>query len=495
MGIGISSNILWMVSPRYIVRWDLTTGASKIFNQSDLMIQIFPNYPWRFPIVTDSSGKTWFGTGNGLTMYDGSQWKLFTLEDGLAGTSVNDLAIDKSGLLWIATDSGVNSFNGSTWKTYTTEQGLAENFVWDILIDQAGNKWFGTMQGVSKFNGSQWTTWTSETTDEMLADGNVWTLGLDAKGNILAVTDYWVSKYDGQTWIRAFDNGWDVWCHTDYSNYVVGFDQLGRLWSGSMDRGLKIYDGTDLTTYTAEHGLSGTLIYPIIFDSAGNAWIPTEQGVSKFDGNTWTTYYMNNETLKLFVETPRVTTSPIPRDTTSDTCLDRKSRLRPGMDAVVVAEWSVVNSGPGFSYDYLVDLEYGTVVKILIGPMIADWFTWWKVESTAIPGGIGWIAESDWWEERYLEPFIPICGENWSQLEVGKSAIVTPGASNRVRSAPYKGDNIVVNISAGTVVKILEGPACADGLVFWKVENAIIPGGVGWTAEGDGTEYWLVPYP
>jgi hypothetical protein len=41
---------------------------------------------------------------------------------------------------------------------------------------------------------------------------------------------------------------------------------------------------------------------------------------------------------------------------------------------------------------------------------------------------------------------------------------------------------------------VLEGPICADGLIFWKVENELIPGGAGWTAEGNGKEYWLEPY-
>jgi hypothetical protein len=38
---------------------------------------------------------------------------------------------------------------------------------------------------------------------------------------------------------------------------------------------------------------------------------------------------------------------------------------------------------------------------------------------------------------------------------------------------------------------VVEGPVCADELVFWRVENSTIPGGTGWTAEGDGKEYWL----
>jgi len=34
----------------------------------------------------------------------------------------------------------------------------------------------------------------------------------------------------------------------------------------------------------------------------------------------------------------------------------------------------------------------------------------------------------------------------------------------------------------------------ADELIFWKVESKSIPGGVGWTAEGDGKDYYLNPY-
>ena len=63
-----------------------------------------------------------------------------------------------------------------------------------------------------------------------------------------------------------------------------------------------------------------------------------------------------------------------------------------------------------------------------------------------------------------------------------------------VRSGPSKADETIAQIYPGTIVKVIEGPVCADGLVFWKVESKGIPGGVGWTAEGDGKEYYLIPY-
>jgi hypothetical protein len=86
----------------------------------------------------------------------------------------------------------------------------------------------------------------------------------------------------------------------------------------------------------------------------------------------------------------------------------------------------------------------------------------------------------------------PLCTV-WTQLKVDGYARMIDVVPNRVRSAPQKGDNLVGKLNPGDVVKVLEGPVCADGLVFWRVESDNIPGGSGWTAEGDGTEYWLEP--
>jgi len=88
------------------------------------------------------------------------------------------------------------------------------------------------------------------------------------------------------------------------------------------------------------------------------------------------------------------------------------------------------------------------------------------------------------------------CYPGWSQLTVGKNARVTSANSipNRVRSEPKVADNIIAQLDSGTVVKVMQGPVCEAGLVFWKVESTLIPGGSGWTAEGGGSEYWLEPY-
>ena len=89
---------------------------------------------------------------------------------------------------------------------------------------------------------------------------------------------------------------------------------------------------------------------------------------------------------------------------------------------------------------------------------------------------------------------IPACDTGWTRLKIGDDAQITPGLPNVVRSAPGISSDALTQLLPGTVVKIIEGLICADGYIFWNVENATIPGGSGWTAEGDGVEYWLEPY-
>jgi len=89
------------------------------------------------------------------------------------------------------------------------------------------------------------------------------------------------------------------------------------------------------------------------------------------------------------------------------------------------------------------------------------------------------------------------CASDWTQLYPGAFTVVAGGPGdppNRVRSAPITGASIITQIDPGEIVLVLEGPTCANNLVFWKVRSDVIPGGLGWTAEGDGAEYYLVPY-
>jgi dipeptidyl aminopeptidase/acylaminoacyl peptidase len=95
------------------------------------------------------------------------------------------------------------------------------------------------------------------------------------------------------------------------------------------------------------------------------------------------------------------------------------------------------------------------------------------------------------------EPFLFTCATGWTRIGAGGQARVVGkegDTPNRVRSEPQNGDNMVAQLLPGTIVNVLEGPVCTEDFIFWKVKSSSIPGGTGWTAEGDGTDYWLEPY-
>jgi hypothetical protein len=78
------------------------------------------------------------------------------------------------------------------------------------------------------------------------------------------------------------------------------------------------------------------------------------------------------------------------------------------------------------------------------------------------------------------------------RLTVGGQGRVTPGAPNKVRSAPTLAGAQVGSIPGEGIFSVIGGPQCADGFLWWQV---IYQGVTGWTANGDGTTYWVEPYP
>jgi uncharacterized protein YraI len=76
------------------------------------------------------------------------------------------------------------------------------------------------------------------------------------------------------------------------------------------------------------------------------------------------------------------------------------------------------------------------------------------------------------------------------QLTVGGQGRVTPGLPNKVRSQPSFSATQVGSIPGEGVFSVLDGPRCSEGYTWWQVNyNGLI----GWTAQGDSSEYWVEP--
>ncbi len=77
-----------------------------------------------------------------------------------------------------------------------------------------------------------------------------------------------------------------------------------------------------------------------------------------------------------------------------------------------------------------------------------------------------------------------------SRLQIGQQGRVSDSTSNRIRKGSGAGFDEIGKIPPGGTFDVLDGPECADGYAWWKVNyNGLI----GWTAEAAPDRYWLEP--
>ena len=97
-----------------------------------------------------SDGTVWVATtSNGISRFDGTGWKSFTVDDGLIDNSTSAIRVHPNGSVWIGTPEGVSRFDGVNWISYTTDDGLLNNKVEQISIAPDGTVCFATGSGIS----------------------------------------------------------------------------------------------------------------------------------------------------------------------------------------------------------------------------------------------------------------------------------------------------------------------------------------------------------
>ncbi|MFM7728085.1 MAG: two-component regulator propeller domain-containing protein, partial [Flavobacteriales bacterium] len=99
-------------------------------------------------VFQDRTGNLWFGTGGGVTRYDGKSFTHYTIMEGLSNDHVKCILEDRSGNIWLGTDGGgVSKFNGRSFRNIPLSGSPLGNSVSCMLEDQMGVLWFGTLGG------------------------------------------------------------------------------------------------------------------------------------------------------------------------------------------------------------------------------------------------------------------------------------------------------------------------------------------------------------
>lgn len=160
----------------------------------------------------------------------------------------------------------------------------------------------------------------------------------------LVVQAQWTKYTSENTSKKYFEN---------YRINAIVEDSKGNKWFGT-DMGLTKFDGQNWSTYTKSNGLVNNSVNCIAIDSLGYMWIGTGGGVSKYDGNKWTNYTTANGLYSNVVLSIAI-----------DAVGNKWFATNKGISKFTGSQW--------FNYTYTYGFDYSTVRTIAFAPNGTMW--------------------------------------------------------------------------------------------------------------------------
>ncbi|HVG59377.1 MAG TPA: two-component regulator propeller domain-containing protein [Hyalangium sp.] len=191
----------------------------------------------------------------------------FTL---VLGVGTSSLALDPGRLL--------SQYNHESWRS---ENGLPQNSVLSSAQTPDGYLWFGTYEGLARFDGARFTVFNQHTSPE-LVEPEILSMAVDAAGVLWVGTHHGLLRYEEGQLRRPREAA------ALAEIPISGLAADGKAMWISSSRGVvraPISGNEPWRHYTAEDGLPGSGIGPIVADGSGGVWVGTAQGLARVSGD------------------------------------------------------------------------------------------------------------------------------------------------------------------------------------------------------------------
>jgi ligand-binding sensor domain-containing protein len=185
--------------------WVATEAGLQRFAGADLTRpgQLFPDQATGLEAASvqtlspDPDGGLWAG-GRGAAYFDGERWTPLGAADGLPGENVQAIAVDDQGRTWFGTDQGLSVWNGAAFFNVAERLALPSNDFRTLLAD-GDTVWIGTAGGLYRFADNQMQVMTRSNVG--LPSDVIDTLALAPDGTLLIGTDGGFAELrDGVVW-------------------------------------------------------------------------------------------------------------------------------------------------------------------------------------------------------------------------------------------------------------------------------------------------------
>ena len=266
-------------------------------------------------IAEDAAGNLYFGTsGQGLVIYNGTNYKAFDKSSGLQGNVVTALGVGPDNEILVGTFQGIDVVKNGALSKFYIEFGVKTNA---IHTDKFKNVWLATDKGLYKLDYQTKEMHLFGKTlrfpdSEMNAitedyEGSLWVAS--EKGGLIRIKEgkffnyteadglssskinvisqrsrdeYWIGCDNGSVHILNRPNvevGKLNIVDKNFTNSIrdICFDSKGNAWIGSYGGIVKV-TGTEQRRITTANGLYSNLVRRITEDQQGNIWIAARAG-------------------------------------------------------------------------------------------------------------------------------------------------------------------------------------------------------------------------
>jgi len=296
---GLASNNLYCAfQDREGNFWFGTTGSgvSKFAGETFISYSTKDSLPSDYIncIFQDSRNNMWLGVkDNGVCKMQNNKITNYRMEVKNRGNSIRDNEVqticeDNSGRLYFGTKDGLSIFNGETFLNYSVETGLPSNSIYSSIKDFSGTIWLGTANGLCFLNRDK-----VEIIEEIQkfkserGDLPVYAIFEDRGHNFWLATEGGVIKYNRKTSEKfSKNNGF-----TDKRVLSIAQDKNGYLWFAT-DEGVFSYNFTSFEKIDQNKGLAANKVYLVITDNNNNLWAGTTKGIDKINLSV---YHSNNK--------------------------------------------------------------------------------------------------------------------------------------------------------------------------------------------------------
>lgn len=156
-----------------------------------------------------------------------------------------------------------------------------------VVRDTSGRLWVGCREvgGLYRFDGQEWAHFT--TTNSALGGDGVEALYVDSAGDIWvghSGSSPWASRLSGDTWTTYTQESTAEALSTTVNAFAE--DSAGNLWIATWN-GLSRYDGSHWQRVSDPFGLTSNGALGIVCDGRGQLWVRCPDGLIAYDGSQW----------------------------------------------------------------------------------------------------------------------------------------------------------------------------------------------------------------